>query len=44
MPEAFVPQERVGAFVFKSQGSGKEGKSWVVPDGSPRWAEEGGGA
>lgn len=44
VPEAFVPQERVGAFVFKSQGSGKEGKSWAVPNGEVPWAEEGGGA
>lgn len=42
--EAFVPPERVGAFVFKSQGSRKEGKSWAVPNGEVRWAEEGGGA
>lgn len=44
VPEAFVPQERVGAFAFKSQGSGKEGKSWAVPNGEVPWAEEGGGA
>lgn len=32
----------VGAFVFKSQGSGKERKSWAVPEGEAGPAEKGG--
>lgn len=42
--QGFLPQGRVGAFVFQSQGSRKEGESWAVYEVWSQWAETGKGA